>query len=554
MKKTILTIISFAFLASVSAQLRVDISGNTHVDKNIYLNSTFNFIGSTASNIPITFKANNILAGFTGHSGNTNVSFGYGALPNLTGSNNTANGYMALYSNTTGYSNIANGSNALYSNTTGYYNTANGSNALYSNTTGFYNTANGSNALRSNTTGYSNIANGSNALYSNTTGYHNTANGNQALHSNTTGYYNTANGSNALYGNTTGYHNVANGVQALYNSTGCGNTASGYQALISNTTGNFNTAIGNNSGVSANNLNNAIAIGYNTLATANNQARIGNSSVTSIGGYANWSNISDGRVKKNIKTDVPGLHFINSLQPVTYNIDLDAMDELIGINKIKLPEKDSLEREMPKELKEILKKSREAKEKQIQTGFIAQDVEKTAKSIGYNFSGVDAPEDGNGAYGLRYAEFVVPLVKAVQELSEQNDKQQKQIEELTELVNKLLGKEDTPIYKGASNETSITGLPELPASSFSSSAALYQNIPNPFSQATQIKFYIPENIRSAQLCIYSLQGAQLKQIMLTQRGNGSETISGSQFSAGIYLYALIADGKEVDVKRMILTE
>ena len=88
MKKIIVTIIGFAFLASVSAQLRVDVNGNTQVDKNIYLNSASNFIGTTGTNIPITFKANNVLAGFTGHSGNTNVSFGYGALPNLTGSNN----------------------------------------------------------------------------------------------------------------------------------------------------------------------------------------------------------------------------------------------------------------------------------------------------------------------------------------------------------------------------------------------------------------------------------------------------------------------------------
>jgi hypothetical protein len=58
----------------------------------------------------------------------------------------------------------------------------------------------------------------------------------------------------------------------------------------------------------------------------------------------------------------------------------------------------------------------------------------------------------------------------------------------------------------------------------------------------------------AYLCFYDLQGKQLKQITLTQRGEGSEIIQGSQFAAGIYLYALIADGQEVDVKKMILTE
>jgi hypothetical protein len=50
-------------------------------------------------------------------------------------------------------------------------------------------------------------------------------------------------------------------------------------------------------------------------------------------------------------------------------------------------------------------------------------VEAAAKSVGFEFSGVDAPENENDMYSLRYAEFVVPLVKAVQE-------QQQQIEEL----------------------------------------------------------------------------------------------------------------------------
>jgi trimeric autotransporter adhesin len=50
-------------------------------------------------------------------------------------------------------------------------------------------------------------------------------------------------------------------------------------------------------------------------------------------------------------------------------------------------------------------------------------VESAAKKIGYNFSGVDAPKNDTDMYGLRYDEFVVPLVKAVQELNAENEKQ-----------------------------------------------------------------------------------------------------------------------------------
>jgi len=53
---------------------------------------------------------------------------------------------------------------------------------------------------------------------------------------------------------------------------------------------------------------------------------------------------------------------------------------------------------------------------------------------------------------------------------------------------------------------------------------------------------------------YDQQGKQLKQITISERGEGNQTILGSQFTPGIYLYALLADGKEIDVKRMILTE
>ena len=381
MKKLILSFIVLACFVNVSAQIEISSSGNVGIGKDpqhkldvagdIYMGSASNILGTTNDN-SITFKVNNALAGYTGNFDVSNVSFGYGSLPNPSA---------------------------------GTYNTAIGSSALHSNTT---------------TVGY-NTAIGSSALYFNTTGLNNTASGHCALYLNESGNYNTANGTLALSCNTTGNYN----------------TSSGQLALSSNTTGSYNTAIGYNAGSnSPTNLTNSTAVGYNAMPTSSNQVRIGDSNVTSIGGYANWSNISDGRAKKNIRADVPGLNFINLLQPVTYNLDLNAMDNLLGIDKAK---KNELEKEVSQELKDISEKARKSKEDLVQTGFVAQDVEKTAKSIGYKFSGVNVDE--SGIYSLSYAEFVVPLVKAVQELSDKNDQLQKQVEELTGLVNKLLKKE-----------------------------------------------------------------------------------------------------------------
>jgi hypothetical protein len=346
-------------------------------------------------------------AGDTHVSGNIYL----GGTSNFLGTSSTVpitlkvNGVLAGSTGASGKFNVSFGYAALTSNTTGTYNTAIGYGSLTSNTMGVYNTA----------IGYA-------ALISNTNGYSNTAIGYRTLSSNTNGDYNIATGYQALYSNTTGSYNIADGWRALY----------------SNTTGSYNICIGYDADVYTNNLSNATAIGYNALANSSNQVRIGNSSVTSIGGFAGWTNFSDGRTKKNIRTDVPGLAFINHLQPVTYNLDLDAIDGLLKIDKTKRPDGE----ELSPELMEIEKKAREAKEKVVQTGFVAQDVEEAAKSVNYDFSGVDVDE--TGIYGLRYAEFVVPLVKAVQELSEQNDRlqtqndqMQAQVNELTELVRSL---------------------------------------------------------------------------------------------------------------------
>ena len=51
-------------------------------------------------------------------------------------------------------------------------------------------------------------------------------------------------------------------------------------------------------------------------------------------------------------------------------------------------------------------------------------------TLKFDFSGVDTPANENDHYGLRYATFVVPLVKAVQEQQEIIETQQVNIENL----------------------------------------------------------------------------------------------------------------------------
>ena len=78
------------------------------------------------------------------------------------------------------------------------------------------------------------------------------------------------------------------------------------------------------------------------------------------------------------------------------------------------------------------------------TGFVAQDVQTAAQNIGYDFSGVDKPASDKDIYALRYSDFVVPLVKAVQEqqqvidnLKKKNQDMQTTLDELLKRIQKL---------------------------------------------------------------------------------------------------------------------
>ncbi|CAN5133389.1 hypothetical protein BH11BAC6_BH11BAC6_01030 [soil metagenome] len=513
--------------------------------------------------------ANGSYSMYNNTTGRLNVAVGVDALnANTTGSGNTANGFEALRNNTTGYSNVAVGIGALQYNTTGhnlvaigdsalfnqgatgyYFNTAVGSKALYSNTTGYRNTANGYNALYSNTGGTNNTANGYYALYSNTTGAFNTANGVDALIYNTTGFNNTANGFNSLFRNTTGYNNTANGEEALFsNTTGIENTANGYQAFYFHTTGDYNTANGSHAlysqttgskctalGYRADIFSSSInstAIGYYAYVGTSDEVRLGNNAVTSIGGFADWTNISDGRVKKNIKENVPGLAFINKLKPVTYNLNLDAADKIVQRPEIK--DKDGKAIQEKPSADQLA--SRKAKEQIIYTGFVAQDVEQAAKELSYDFSGVDAAKNDKDLYGLRYASFVVPLVKAVQELSKSNDDKDAKIDNLQKQIDDLKA-----MITG--KQTAIAG-----------TASLEQNTPNPFNHSTTIGYTLPRQYSNAKIIITDNAGRSLKEINISGNGKGSVSVDASLFSNGSYHYSMYIDGKIISSKQMILTK
>lgn len=183
-------------------------------------------------------------------------------------------------------------------------------------------------------------------------------------------------------------------------------------------------------------------------------------------------------------------------------------------------------------------------------GLIAQDVEKLLPGLvkDTKFDTRYAKPDTTGKRSpevidfkaLNYTELIPIIIKGMQELhtvsdqqEQQIQQQQKQIDDLQKMTNALLN-----------DKIAITNF---------NNAYLLQNSPNPFSQNSIIRYYVPSSVKQAQLTVYSIDGKLLKSYALNK--NMNETmISAGTFPPGEYLYALLIDGRKIDNKNMIVAK
>tara|TARA_R110002072_G_scaffold232309_1_gene389676 strand:+ start:26618 stop:28141 length:1524 start_codon:yes stop_codon:yes gene_type:complete len=295
-----------------------------------------------------------------------------------------------------------------------------GNNSGNANTFGIDNTFLGNNSGITNSSGSQNTFIGNETGVTNLTGGSGTFIGNRAGESNTDGLENTFIGAFAGQFNNLGSHNSFLGVTTgVLNTDGDENTFIGAHAGYSNTTGSFNTYIGNFSGAasvigtgnttlgfeadfSSGNLTNAMALGYQTIVNASNSIVVGNTNVISIGGQVGWSTLSDKRLKKNIASNQLGLEFINRLNTVNYEYVAEGQKNI------------------------------------RYTGLIAQDVEKILADLGLEFSGIVPPDNDKSYYSIRYSEFVVPLIKSIQEQSTEINQLKAQIKALEKKMDIIL--------------------------------------------------------------------------------------------------------------------
>jgi hypothetical protein len=231
----------------------------------------------------------------------------------------------------------------------------------------------------------------------------------------------------------------------------------------------------------------------NVLTLSPGNARF-NSGVSVWGG--SYLIYSDQRLKENIKTITSPLDKVMQLRGVTFNYiaDKDNTSETSTTNN-------------------------------TQIGVIAQEVEKVVP---------EAVRTGADGYkGVAYQNLVGLLIEAIK--AEKNS-----IDSLKTQLNNCCA-----ASQGSSSSQNYGSL---------SAAILYQNVPNPFSQNTTISCVIPDNANSHSLMIFNMNGGLVKTIPVDGTGTQSIVISGSSLTAGMYYYTLVVDGKEVDTKKMILTQ
>ena len=230
----------------------------------------------------------------------------------------------------------------------------------------------------------------------------------------TDGQRNTVIGHMGMYTNSQSHYNTAVGYKALYlhetNGAG-GNTMVGTEAGDGITTGQYNTGLGYGVAFDVDAANQT-AIGRGATTDSANDIAIGNTSVDEIKGQVDFSTFSDRRIKKNIVDNDLGLDFINDLKPRKFN----------KVNPAEYPD------EIRKPNDENHGQWTDDQANKVWDGLIAQEVKEAMDKAGTSFSGWNIEK--NSKENITYSVLTIPLIKAVQELTEIVKSQQKEIEEL----------------------------------------------------------------------------------------------------------------------------
>lgn len=162
-------------------------------------------------------------------------------------------------------------------------------------------------------------------------------------------------------------------------------------------------------------------------------------------------------------------------------------------------------------------------------GFLAQEVKDIFPDL--------VVEREDGVLMVDYQGMIPLLVDAVSRLRKQVQSQQETIERLS--AEGSLKRQNAPSLTGT---TSLVG------------NTLGQNRPNPTTGASVIDFSLETEVEMAFIAFYDLTGKQIRRYDVMERGHSQLTVAEGDFAPGLYIYTLVADGQEVQTRRMIISE
>lgn len=245
------------------------------------------------------------------------------------------------------------------------------------------------------------------------------------------------------------------------------------------------------------------------LQLGKSNKRVGTLYVATIHYNYIWSD-SDKRLKENIKQlNGSQIEKIKQISAYAYNFKSEYLP-------------DTLSNEVRAELSKT------------QIGFLAQELEKEFPEL------VKRPDSENEYYAVNYVGMIPILLEAIKEQQMAIEKLQKETADLKITLEDCCTKNQAQPKNMQIEENT--------------KSYLEQNVPNPFDIATEIKCFVSEDSENAVIYVFNLQGTLKLQKPIYQKGENSITIFGSELEAGMYVYSLFINGKEVDSKKMLLTK
>ena len=172
----------------------------------------------------------------------------------------------------------------------------------------------------------------------------------------------------------------------------------------------------------------------------------------------------------------------------------------------------------------------------LQHGFISQEIAEVFPELTKDINQPIFDENGGvksevSFKALNYVGLISVLTAAVQELNTELTQVRQDLEEYKA--------NDAVRSQIIQNSSSVNGY------------SIEQNVPNPFSDRTSIRFQLAPGVETATLSIFNLNGAFVRDYQLN--GNAGEVeILASEIGKGMYIYSLNQNGQEIISKRMII--